>query len=341
MIPDVIKKCLEGVRPTADEIEAALQSILRGEAGEAQVAGLLVALSTQPVDGPTLAAAARVLRLHRVAVHPEVRPLVDTCGTGGDGSGTFNISTAAALVVAAAGAAVAKHGNRGVSSKVGSADVLESLGCHLDLRPQAAKELLDATGFVFLFAPSFHPTMKYVAPVRKQLGIRTLFNLLGPLSNPALAEYQLLGVFDESYTKPVAEALLELGSEGALVINCEGMDEIGLHGETRGYRLVNGAILPFSLKPEDVGLARAPLAALTGGDSDQNAKLLRTAIAGEEGPHFDVVALNAGAAMLVAGMVKTLRDGIERALELMRSGKVQRVLTRYAESSVRKAEVTV
>jgi anthranilate phosphoribosyltransferase len=340
-IQHVIQRVLKGHKPSPEELESALHPILNGEAAEAEIAGLLVALATQSVDGRTLAAAARVMRTHRVAVRPEVRPLIDTCGTGGDGTGTFNISTAAAFVVAAAGAAVAKHGNRGVSSKVGSADVLETLGCKLELDPGRARELLDAIGFVFLFAPSFHPAMRHVAPVRRTLGVRTLFNLLGPLSNPALAEYQVLGVFDPHYTQPMAEALAELGSTGALVVHCEGMDELGLHGETRGHRLVDGAIEPFELKPEDVGLARVPLSELVGGDGPRNAEMLRAAIAGEAGPCADVVALNAGAALFAAGLVTEIKAGVATALDLMRSGRAERVLSRYVESSTRPGKVAV
>lgn len=340
-IPHALRLILAGRRPSGEELEAALHPILRGEAQDVQIAGLLVALATQPVDGPTLAAAARVMRSHRVAVPSEVRPLIDTCGTGGDGSGTFNISTAAALVVAAAGGAIAKHGNRGVSSKVGSADVLEELGCALELTPTVARDLLDATGFVFLFAPSFHPAMRHVGPVRKALGVRTIFNLLGPLSNPALAEYQLLGVFDPGYTRPMAEALKELGSTGAIVVHCEGMDEIGLHGTTRGHRVVEDEIQEFELNPEDVGLTPAPMEALRGGDRSENAALLHRAISGEDGPHADIVALNAGAALFVADMAGTIAEGVSQARELMRAGKAKRVLTRYIESSVRMAKVAI
>lgn len=338
MIATIIKQVLAGNRPDPSQLEAALQVILNGDGDEAQIAGLLVALATQPVDGALLAAAARVMRKHRVAVLPEVRPLVDTCGTGGDGSGTFNVSTAAALVVAAAGAAVAKHGNRGVSSKVGSADVLEALGCQLALQPLAARDLLDATGFVFLFAPAFHPAMRHVGPIRAKLGVRTIFNLLGPLSNPALAEFQVLGVFDDLHTLPMAEALAELGSRGAVVVHCDGLDEFGLHAVTRGYRLVEGAISPFEFDPAEAGLAAAPISALTGGDMAQNAQLLRDAIAGAPGPHADVVALNAGAALFVAGLAPDIPAGVRESLSLMKAGKATRVLDRYIESSARFAQ---
>lgn len=332
MISTIIKDVLDGHRPDPAKLEVAIQIILEGKACEVQIAGLLVSLATQPVDGKLLAAAARVMRKHRVAVLPEVRPLVDTCGTGGDGAGTFNISTAAALVVAAAGAAVAKHGNRGVSSKVGSADVLEAVGCQLKLQPGSARELLDATGFVFLFAPAFHPAMRHVGPTRHKLGVRTIFNLLGPLSNPALAEYQVLGVFDQLHTRAMADALQELDSRGALVVHCDGLDEFGLHAVTRGYRLHEGEITPFAFDPAEAGLAAAPISALQGGDQALNAKLMRASISGEAGPHADVVALNAGAALFVAGLTADIPAGVRQAQELMQSGKAIRVLDRYVES---------
>ena len=335
MITKCIERCLRGSPPEPKQLELALGAILSGEAGDAEIGGLLVALRTQPTSGSLLAAGARVLRQHRVAVHPAVRPLIDTCGTGGDGASTFNISTAAALVVAAAGGAVAKHGNRAVSSDVGSGDVLEGLGCRLELTPHAAVGLLDATGFVFLFAPVFHPAMRHVGPARKKLGIHTLFNLLGPLSNPALAEYQVLGVYDAGLTEPMALALRELGSRDALVVHCAGIDELGLHGETVGSRLRDGRIESFRLVPNDVGLEPAPLEALRGGDRAENAALLRAALAGVPGPHSDVVALNAGAALAVAGIADDVRDGVSAALELMRSGRATRVLDRYVESSNR------
>lgn len=316
-------------------LEDALHRVMSGEADEVQVAGLLVALRARPVEGPILAAMARVLRSHRIAVACQVRPLIDTCGTGGDGSGTFNVSTASALVVAACGGAVAKHGNRGVSSKTGSADVLEALGLELDLPPEAAARMVDATGFAFLFAPRYHPTMAHVMPVRRRLGIRTHFNLLGPLSNPALAEYQLLGVYAPELTRPMAEALAELGVRGALVVHCAGMDEIGLHDVTRGHRVVDGAVEELVIDPAEVGIARAPVAALVGGDAAENAAILRAVLEGEEGPRADVVALNAGAACLVAGLADSLAEGVERSRAALREGRAARVLERAVATAAR------
>ncbi|MGH9459597.1 MAG: anthranilate phosphoribosyltransferase [Vicinamibacteria bacterium] len=335
MIPLLIERYLSGEAVEPAAVEEALHKIMAGEAPEAQTAGLLVALRVREPDAPTLAACARAMRAHRMAVHVEVRPLIDTCGTGGDQAGTFNISTGAALVVAAAGGAVAKHGNRSVSSRSGSADVLEKAGCALDVGPNGARMLLDATGFVFLFAPCFHPAMANVAPVRRALGIRTLFNLLGPLANPALAGCQLLGVYDPDLTRVMAEALLELGTESALVVHCAGLDEIGLHDVTRGHFVREGRVEPFSIDPGELGLASAPIEALSGGDPERSVEILIAALRGDPGPRSDVVALNAGAALFVAGLVKDLREGLERARDVQRAGHALRVLERYSESSHR------
>lgn len=336
MIPDLIRSLLAGHDPDPAAVEEALHGIMLGQEDGARIAGLLVALATRPLTAPLLAAAARVLRAHRVVVAPQVRPLVDTCGTGGDGASTFNISTAAALVVAAAGGAVAKHGNRAVSSRVGSADVLEAAGCTLALDAPTAASLLDATGFVFLFAPAFHPAMAHVAPVRRSLGVRTIFNVLGPLANPAAAEQQLVGVYAPELTEVVACALRELGSRAALVVHCEGVDELGLHGTTRGHRLKDGEVTAFALEPEDVGLQSAPLEAVRGGETAaDNARLLRDVLDGAPGPRGDVVALNAGAALELAGQAGSLREGVALAHDLLQKGAAARVLQRYAESSRR------
>jgi len=335
MITALIEDLLMGESVEPSRFEDAIHSIMLGEVAEAQTAGLLVALRTHRPDAAVLAACARAMRVHRLAVHAEVCPLIDTCGTGGDRSGTFNISTAAALVVAAAGGAVAKHGNRSVSSRTGSADVVEATGCSLDVTAEGARTLLDATGFAFLFAPVFHPAMAYVAPVRRSLGIRTLFNLLGPLTNPALAQCQLVGVYDASLTEVMAEALRELGTEGALVVHCEGLDEIGLHGVTRGHLVRNGSVEPFSLSPEDLGLKRAPVDALCGGEAEENATILVSVLEGETGPRSEVVAVNAAAALFVSGLARDLREALDAAREVLRAGRALRVLERYVESSQR------
>ena len=336
MIAPLLETLLAGRAADSGSLEAALHRILAGDSDVAQTAGLLVALRITEPDAATLAACARAMRNHRKAVVSQVRPLVDTCGTGGDKSGTFNISTAAALVVAAAGGAVAKHGNRSVSSITGSADVLEACGAPLHLEPAQASRILDATGFVFLFAPAFHPAMAHVGPARRALGIRTLFNVLGPLANPALADRQLIGVYDPSLTETVANALGELGSAGALVVHCDGLDEIGLHAPTRGHRLADGAVSPIEIRTSELGLASAPISALRGGATRENAAILRAVLSGEEeGPRRDVVAANAGAALMVAGLAPDLRTGVRTALDTLESGRALRSLERYVETSMR------
>ncbi len=337
MISELIENLLRGEPASPPALEAALHQIMLGEVPETLTAGLLVALRVREPDSHTLAACARAMRAHRIAVASEVRPLIDTCGTGGDRTGTFNISTAAALVVAAAGGAVAKHGNRSVSSRAGSADVLEASGAILTLGPREAARSLDATGFSFLFAPVFHPAMANVGPVRRALGIRTLFNLLGPLANPALAERQLLGVYDPSMTRVMAEALVELGSESALVVHCDGLDEIGLHGVTHGHFVNEGAVSSFTLDPRDLRVARAPLESLKGGDGRENAEILKAILEGEEGPKSDVVALNAAAALGVAGLTRDLAEGLGVAREVLKVGGAARVLARYVETTKRLA----
>ncbi len=336
MIAPLLETLLTGETADSGALEAALHRILSGQSDVAETAGLLVALRVSEPDAATLAACARAMRNHRKAVVSQVRPLVDTCGTGGDRSGTFNISTAAALVVAAAGGAVAKHGNRSVSSITGSADVLEACGAPLHLEPAQASRILDATGFVFLFAPAFHPAMAHVGPARRALGIRTLFNVLGPLANPALADRQLIGVYDPSLTETVALALAELGSTGALVVHCDGLDEIGLHAPTRGHRLEDGEVKPVEIRASELGLGEAPISALRGGSASENAAILKAVLSGEEdGPRREVVAANAGAALAVAGLAPDLEAGVRVALEALESGRALRSLTRYVETSMR------
>ncbi len=336
LIAPLLETLLAGRQADSNALETALHRILAGESDQAQTAGLLVALRISEPDGPTLAACSRAMRNHRQAVHSQVRPLVDTCGTGGDKSGSFNISTASALVVAAAGGAVAKHGNRSVSSTTGSADVLEACGARLHLDPEHASRILDATGFVFLFAPAFHPAMAHVGPARRSLGIRTLFNVLGPLANPALAEYQLIGVYDPGLTETVALALAELGSKGALVVHCDGLDEIGLHAPTRGHRVHGGEVTPVEIRPSELGLGAATVDDLQGGGASQNAEIMRSVLGGSApGPMQDVVAANAGAALTVAGLAPDLPAGVRAAAGIIEAGAALRTLDRYVETTVR------
>lgn len=335
MIASTIEHLLTASSVDDRAVESAVGAIMSGEVGDIETAGLLVALRKHERNGAILAACARAMRSHRRAIHAEVRPLIDTCGTGGDRSGTFNISTTTAFIVAAAGGAVAKHGNRSVSSKSGSADVLEAAGARLDLQPHEATELLNAVGFVFLFAPKFHPAMARVGPIRRALGIRTLFNLLGPLTNPALAERQLIGVFDPALTEVVAEALRTLGTESALVVHCDGLDEVGLHAPTHGHRVREGRIEPFTLEPLEFGLARSAVADISGDDAPRNAALMRAVLEGERGARSDVVAINAACALEVAGVARTVGEGLDIARDLLHSGSGARILRRYIESTNR------
>lgn len=325
-----------------------LRGLLDGETAVDQAAARIARWNEAPWSGELLAGAAELLRRRALAVRANVRPLIDTCGTGGDGACTINLSTAAAFVVVGAGGAVAKHGNRAVSSPVGSADVLAAAGAAIELPPEAAAALLDATGFAFLLAPRFHPELRRVAPARRLLRTRTLFNALGPLCNPAGATRQLVGVWDPALTRPVAEALARLGCERALVVHCGGLDEFGLHAPTRGHALARGEVREFACEPGGLGLPPAPLEALRGGDAATNAALLRGALArGPEalreqgvaapraGAIRDAVALNAAAALHAAGLAPGLRDGLALARATVAGGDALRALERYVASSRR------
>ncbi len=309
------------------ETEKIFKAVIAGEVDEYQLAGFLVALRAKGESWEEIASAARVLREaslkvpHRV---PATEALVDTCGTGGDHKGTFNVSTAAAFVVAAAGIKVAKHGNRSVSSKCGSADVLEALGIKVDMPPEMAAECLENFGICFLFAPLYHPALKQVAPVRRALGIRTIFNLLGPLLNPAGANVQVLGVSDFRLTEKMAFALDVLGCRRALVVfGEEGYDEFVVTGSTKVSELRDGRITTYYVDPEDVGLefCEEP-EELKGGDAEENARVIKEILMGREtGPKRDMVALNAGAAIYAAEAAIDLKAGVKKALEVLSSGK--------------------
>jgi anthranilate phosphoribosyltransferase len=265
---------------------------------------------------------ARVMREHVRKVHPSRRPLVDTCGTGGDAIKTFNISTAAAFVAAGAGIAIAKHGNRSVTSKCGSADVLEALGVRFDLAPEEAAKAIDEVGIGFMFAPSYHPAMKHAMPVRRELGLRTMFNMLGPLTNPAGADAQVLGVYSPELTELHGGVLRSLGSSRAFVVHgAGGLDELSTLGETRVTELKDGALKTYELVPEDVGLTRAPgPEAIQGASREENARLLAEILDGKQGPARDIVVLNAAAAVAAAGLADTIKEGVAVAAEAIDSG---------------------
>ena len=333
MISDAIKEVVAGHDLSDADVEAAMDEILGGEASGAQVAAFVVGLRMKGESATEIAAAARSLRKHCETIRPNVDgPLLDTCGTGGDGLHTFNISTAAALVAAACGVAVAKHGNRAVSSQAGSADVLEALGVRIDLSPAQVQQCIERVGIGFLFAPAHHAAMRHAAPVRRELGIRTLFNLLGPLSNPASATHQVVGVYDSGRVEQLAHALGVLGLTSAWVVHGEGgLDEVSPSGPTTVAELRDGRVSTFEVTPEDFGLSTVPIEALRGGDATRNAEIIRNVLGGEPGPARVAVLLNAGAALCVAGIVDDARAGAALAAEAVDSGAATETLERWAQ----------
>jgi anthranilate phosphoribosyltransferase len=319
---------------TTDEAARAMDVIMRGDAAPAQVAGLLVALSMKGERPQELVGFAQTMRAQAVSLSAPPSAVFDTCGTGGDRSGTFNISTASALVVAACGVRVAKHGNRSVSSLCGSADVLETLGVNVAASPAIVERCLHDVGIAFFFAPTFHPAMRHAAQARKDLGVRTAFNLLGPLTNPARAERQIVGVPRPELTELLARALLLLGSQRAWVVHgADGLDELSTTGYTKVSECRNGAVQTFYVHPSDYGLPKTSLDALRGGDAARNAQLIRDVLDGVHGPARTVVLLNAGAALFIAEHVDSVNDGIVRAAEAIDSGGARDVLARFVEVS--------
>jgi anthranilate phosphoribosyltransferase len=327
-VKEAIAKVAGGESLSEAEAASALSDIMDGGASPAQIAALLVALRVKGETVGEITGFARAMRAKSVKVETTKAPLIDTCGTGGDSLKTFNISTCAAFVVAGAGGVVAKHGNRAVTSRSGSADVLEALGVNVDLDPDGVGRCIEKIGIGFLFARTLHPAMKFVAPVRAELGIRTIFNVLGPLTNPAGATRQVIGVYDESLCEPLARVLLNLGSEHVLVVHGRvGLDEIATVGETfvaEGYK---GQVMPFTLTPKDLGLGKADPADLApGADAAENATILRGILSGESGPRREIVLANAAAALYVAGLVPTLRAGTEKAALALDSGAAREKL---------------
>jgi len=310
---------------TRAEAEAAMEELLSGRVETPEIVRLLAALNRRPIEVQELAGFARVMRRHatRVFAEGEGRPanMVDTCGTGGDGANTFNISTAAAIVAAAAGARVAKHGNRAASSRSGSADVLEALGVRIDLPFERYARAIREIGIGFLFAQAAHTATRHAAPARKQIGVRTVFNLLGPLTNPAGAQSQVLGVFSEDVIDLVAATLAELGVERAFVVHgAGGLDEISLAGETMVAEIRDGAVRRFTVTPDEFGVARAPLESIRGGTAAENAGIIRRVLEGEPGPARDIVVVNAAAALVAAGIATNFREAAGLASFVVASG---------------------
>ncbi|MDP3718447.1 MAG: anthranilate phosphoribosyltransferase [Acidobacteriota bacterium] len=334
MFPALIEKLRRQEDLSTEEAAAAMAAIMRGEAAPAQIAGLLVGLAMKGERPSELVGLAQTMRANAVAVPAQPGPVFDTCGTGGDRSGSFNISTAAAIVMAACGTPVAKHGNRSVSSQCGSADVLESLGVNIQATPDVAARCLAEVGIAFFFAPTFHPAMKHAAQARKDLGVRTAFNLLGPLTNPARPTRQIVGVPRPDLTELIARSLALLGSERAWVVHgADGLDELSTTGYTKVSECRNNAVQTFYVHPADFGLAKATPESLKGGDATTNAVIVRSVLTGAKGAPRDVVLLNAGAALFIAGAVETVRAGVARAATAIDSGEAAAVLDRLIRVS--------
>jgi anthranilate phosphoribosyltransferase len=340
MIQDALRRITDGEDLTQDEAVTVMTEVVEGQATPVQIGGLLAGLRTKREAVDEIAGFARVMRERAVRVYPRKRPLLDTCGTGGDTCDTFNISTAAAFVIAASGIAVAKHGNRAVSSRCGSADVLAALGVELTLTPEQIAECIDTVGVGFMFAPHHHPAMAAVAQPRKELGIRTVFNILGPLVNPAGANRQLVGVFDPDLCPKVAEVLGILGCERAMVVHgMNGLDEISTVGPTRISHLQHGRVSTETRIPSEMFLVPATEEEIAGGSSpEENAQIILSVLQGEAGPRRDIVSVNAAAGLILGGMAEGWRDGVSLAHRMIDTGRAYRVLQQLIEFTQRCAE---
>lgn len=330
----------DGKDLTEAEAEAAMSLIMDGQATHAQIAAFLAALRLKGETTEEMVGFASAMRARALAV-PHNQPLVvDTCGTGGDGSRTFNVSTCAAFVAAGAGVAVAKHGNRAASSLCGSADVLEALGVHVNLPPEAVARCIDEIGIGFIYAPLYHPSMKNVAAVRREMGLRTVFNLLGPLTNPAAVQAQVVGVFSSTLTEPLARVLGRLGVRHAMVVHgLDGIDEISLSAPTLISEYFEGYVATYRVCPEDFGLPRASNETLAGGTPQDNARILEAVLKGEPGPWRNLVLLNSAAALVVAARARTLREAVSLAAMAIDSGKAYQKLEQLRKLSAQLAEV--
>jgi anthranilate phosphoribosyltransferase len=325
-IKTTIRTVVEGGCLSADEATQAMDRIMSGEVTPAQIGALITALRMRGETVEEIAGFAAAMRAHalRVDVDPERGPLVDTCGTGGDGAGTFNISTTAAFVIAGAGIRVAKHGNRSVTSKCGSADLLEGLGVAIELSPHAVARCVNEAGIGFMYAPAFHPAMKFVGPTRREIGIRTVFNVLGPLTNPAGARHQLIGVGHPEIADKLAKALARLGAKRAVLVHAEeGLDELGLAGPSRvtEYDAISGDVQTYVVSPAEFGLQEASQGALRGGDVVDNVAITRSILEGKSGPRRDATLLNAGAGIYAAGVVGSITEGVAMAAAAIDSGR--------------------
>lgn len=336
MLKEAIQKVVSGTDLQEEEMEAVMDAIMSGEATPAQIGAFITALRLKGETVEEITAAARVMRrkatqikadealvtLDRDDINLDLETVIDTCGTGGDGTNTFNVSTTTAFVVAGCGLRVAKHGNRSVSSQCGSADVIESLGVNLDVPATGVEKCLGEVGIGFLYAPALHGAMKYAIGPRREIGIRSIFNILGPLTNPAGANVQVLGVYQEDLTPVLAEVLNKLGSRSAFVVYGEGsLDEISIVGRTHVSQLKDGAVNTYTIEPEDFGMSRADLNDIRGGDVQANADIVLSVLKGESGPRRDMVLLNAAAALVAAGRAADFQEGITQAAESIDSGR--------------------
>ena len=322
-----IKAVTEGKNLSREEMTEVMNLIMTGQATDSQIGGFLIGLRMKGETVDEVAAAAGVMRELSTKVDAPDKNLVDTCGTGGDASGSFNISTASVFVTAAAGAHVAKHGNRSVSSKSGSADVLETAGVNLDLSPEQVSECIHNVGAGFLFAIKHHGAMKHAIGPRKEMGVRTIFNVLGPLTNPAGAPNQVIGVFSKDWVEPLAQVLKQLGSNHVMVVHAEdGMDEISIGSDTHVAELIDGVVTTYTIKPEDFGIQRTSLDSIKAEDSKASLAMIKSVFSNQSGPAKDIVCLNAGAAIYVSGVAATLAEGVEKAEQAIASGAAAKKL---------------
>lgn len=322
MIDVAIRKLVDRQSLERDEMHEVFSEMMDGRATDVQKSSFLIALRMKGETAEEITGAAMAMRERVTRLTVDREQIIDTCGTGGDGRGTFNVSTIAALVAAGAGAAVAKHGNRAVSSSCGSADVLAELGVNIDLDAARMSEVLRRTGISFLFAPKLHPAMGAVAAIRRELGVRTIFNVLGPLTNPAFARRQVLGVYSLHLVDVVARVLLALGADHAIVVHSrDGLDEISISASTMVCEVRDGAVRSYELKPEEIGVERHDAAGIAGGDARENARIAREVLGGATGARSEIVAANAGAALYVSGAAPTIRDGVDMARKSMASGQ--------------------
>lgn len=331
-IQNAIQSVIDKKHLSNNEMRSVMQNIMTGECTDAQIAGFLVGLRSKGETVEEITAAAHVMRELASRVQLNQKNLIDTCGTGGDGSNTFNISTTAAFVVAAAGGNVAKHGNRSVSSKSGSADVLEAAGVKLEITPKQVAQCIEKIGIGFMFAPMHHSAMKYAIVPRRELGVRTLFNILGPLTNPAGAKRQVIGVYSHDWLETLANVLKNLGSEQVMIVHSEdGMDEISISAPTRIAELKNGEIKTYTIEPEQFKLQRADISILAVENAEDSLKVMHAVLDNQDGPSQDIVLLNAGAAIYTADIEDTLASGIESARRVIENGSARSKLDELAK----------